>query len=92
MTWTVKLSRNAEKQKVKLSKPLRQILYALVGDIEAGGPVRGDWPNYGKLSDGKHHCHLKKGNPTYVAVWVVQDKKIKLVEVQYVGTHEKAPY
>ena len=92
MSWTVKLSRNAEKQKAKLTKPLRQILYALVGDIEAGGPVRGDWPNYGKLADGKHHCHLKKGNPTYVAVWEVRDKKIKLVEVQYVGTHEKAPY
>jgi mRNA-degrading endonuclease RelE of RelBE toxin-antitoxin system len=92
MTWIVKLSRNAEKQKIKLSKPLRQILYALVGDIEAGGPVRGDWPNYGKLSDGRHHCHLKKGNPTYVAVWEVRDKKIRLVEVQYVGTHEKAPY
>lgn len=92
MTWTVKLSRNAEKQKAKLTKPLRQILYALIGDIEAGGPVRGDWPNYGKLSDVRHHCHLKKGNPTYVTVWEVQDKKIKLVEVQYVGTHEKAPY
>ncbi|MDR3578663.1 MAG: cytotoxic translational repressor of toxin-antitoxin stability system [Oryzomonas sp.] len=92
MTWTVKLSRNAEKQKAKLTKPLRQILYALIGDIEAGGPVRGDWPNYGKLSDVRHHCHLKKGNTTYVAVWEVQDKKIKLVEVQYVGTHEKAPY
>ena len=92
MTWIVKLSRNAEKQKAKLSKPLRQILYALVGDIEAGGPVRGDWPNYGKLADGKHHCHLKKGQPTYVAVWQLTDKSIKLVEVKYVGTHEKAPY
>jgi len=92
MTWTVKLSRVAEKQKAKLSKPLRQALYALVADIESGGPIRGDWPNYGKLSDGKYHCHLKKGNPTYVAVWEVKDKKIKLVEVQYVGTHEKAPY
>jgi len=92
MTWTVRLSRNAEKQKIKLSKPLRQILYALVGDIEAGGPVRGDWPNYGKLSDGRHHCHLKKGNPTYVAVWKVRDKEVRLVEVHYVGTHEKAPY
>lgn len=92
MTWTVKLSRNAEKQKANLSKAVRQILYALIGDIEAGGPVRGDWPNYGKLADGKHHCHLKKGNPTYVAVWEIQDKKIRLVEVKYVGTHEKAPY
>ena len=92
MTWTVKLSRKAEKQKAKLSKALRQILYALVYDIETKGAVRGDWPNYGKLTDGKHHCHLRKGNPTYVAVWVELDKKIKLVEVVYVGTHEKAPY
>jgi hypothetical protein len=54
--------------------------------------VRGDWPNYSKLAGGRHHCHLKKGKPTYVAVWEVLDKDIKLIEVQYVGTHEKAPY
>jgi mRNA-degrading endonuclease RelE of RelBE toxin-antitoxin system len=92
MTWTVLLSRKAEKQKLTLSKPVCQILFALMHDIEASGPVRGDWPNYSKLSDGRHHCHLKKGNPTYVAVWEVRDKKINLVEVVYAGTHEKAPY
>ena len=92
MTWTVRLSRGAEKQKAQLTKPLRQVLYALIGDIEAGGPVRGDWPNYGKLTGNRHHCHIKKGQPTYVVVWEVQDKTIKLVEVTYVGTHEKAPY
>ncbi|KAF0221108.1 MAG: hypothetical protein FD174_606 [Geobacteraceae bacterium] len=92
MKWTVTMSRAAEKQKAKLSKPVRQMLYALIGDIEAGGPVRGDWPNYGKLGASRHHCHLKKGQPTYVAVWEVKEKKIRLVEVQYVGTHEKAPY
>ena len=90
--WTVKMSRSAEKQKMKLSKPVQQILFALLHDIETAGPVRGDWPHYGKLSESKHHCHLKKGNPTYVAVWVEIDKKVKLVEVTYVGTHEKAPY
>ena len=92
MKWAVIISRMAEKQKGKLSKPVCQILYALMHDIEIGGPVRGDWPNYGKLANGRHHCHLKKGNPTYVAVWEVRDKKVKLVEVIYVGTHEKAPY
>lgn len=92
MSWIVKLSRKAEKQKAKLSKAVRQTLYALIHDIEATGCIRGDWSHYGKLSDGSHHCHLKKGNPTYVAVWVERDKEIKLVEVVYVGTHEKAPY
>ena len=92
MTWIVKLARTTEKQKNKLSKPVRQLLFALIGDIEKGGPVRGDWPNYGKLTGNRHHCHIKKGQPTYVVVWEVQDKTIKLVEVIYVGTHEKAPY
>ena len=44
---------------------------------------------------GKHeiyHCHLNAGQPRFVAVWEVLDKKIKLLEVQYVGTHENSPY
>ena len=35
---------------------------------------------------------LKKGHPTYVAIWEVTDKEIRLIEVIYAGTHEKAPY
>jgi len=54
------------------------------------GPVRGDWPNYGRLSEDTHHCHIKKGRPTYVMVWRVT--AAKSVEVTYVGTHERAPY
>ena len=64
----------------------------MLAEIEIAGPVRGNWPNYGKLGKGKHHCHLKKGHPTYVAVWEEKDKEIRLVEVIYVGTHEKSPY
>jgi hypothetical protein len=29
---------------------------------------------------------------TYVAIWEVTYKEIKLIEVTYAGTHEKAPY
>ena len=64
----------------------------LVREIEQNGPVRGNWPNYGKLGKGLHHCHLKKGKPTYVAVWEEIEDEICVVEVIYVGTHEKAPY
>ncbi|RLC25076.1 MAG: cytotoxic translational repressor of toxin-antitoxin stability system [Deltaproteobacteria bacterium] len=71
---------------------VRNRLIALMKDIECFGPIRGDWPNYGQLSNNRHHCHLKKGHPTYVAVWKVADKEIRLVEVTYAGTHEKAPY
>jgi len=71
---------------------IRELLFQLLREIESSGPVRGNWPNYSKLGDGKHHCHLKKGKPTYVAVWVEREDEIRLVEVVYAGTHEKAPY
>lgn len=67
-------------------------LVALIREIEEGGPVRGNWPNYSKLGTTRHHCHLKKGKTTYVAIWQVIDRQIYLVEISYVGTHEKAPY
>ncbi len=31
-------------------------------------------------------------NLSPVAVWEVIDKEIRIVEIKYVGTHEKAPY
>jgi hypothetical protein len=61
-------------------------------EIAMLGPVRGNWPNYSKLGSSQHHCHIKKGKPCYVVVWEEKDKQIRLVEVIYAGTHEKAPY
>ncbi|GAB6907253.1 conserved hypothetical protein [Desulfosarcina cetonica] len=90
--WQVVLSKKAVKQTKTLPKVVRENLYALIRQIEIYGPVRGDWPNYSKLSPGRHHCHIKKGRPTYVAVWEVRNRTIQLVEVTYAGTHEKAPY
>jgi mRNA-degrading endonuclease RelE of RelBE toxin-antitoxin system len=92
MAWQVALSRKAIKQKESLPKTIKEQLFALIRSIENYGPVRGDWPNYGKLKPGQSHCHLQKGRPTYVAVWEERDKEIKLIEVVYVGTPEKAPY
>lgn len=92
MAWTVNLKVKAVKQLRRLPPSVRSSLVALVRDIEASGPVRGNWPNYGKLGADRHHCHLKKGSPTYVAVWRMVGRQIQLVEVVYVGTHEKAPY
>ncbi len=80
------------KQITRLPKPVKASLVALMKEIESYGPVRGNWPNYSRLSDDRHHCHLKKGQPTYVAIWEVKDKSVRLVEVVYAGTHEKAPY
>ena len=91
MNWTVKIHQKAEKQVASLSRKVAEKLHFLIADIVLNGPVRGTWPNYSKLPDNRHHCHLKKGNPTYVAVWK-EDKQTITVEIIYVGTHEKAPY
>lgn len=92
MAWTVKISRKADKQKEKLPKRVKSSLLFLMHEISRSGPIRGDWPNYGKLSPGRHHCHIKKGKPTYVAVWEEIDGEIRVVEITYVGIHEKATY
>lgn len=91
MTWRVELTGRVMKQQRKLPQRVRELLFQLIRDIEAAGPVRGDWPHYSKLAPGEHHCHLKKGQPTYVAVWRESKGTIRLVEIIYAGTHEKAP-
>ena len=91
MQWKVKLSGKAEKQAVKLPHKVLDSLIALMSNIREAGPVRGNWPNYSKLTGNRHHCHLKQGKPTFVAVWT-EDKKTITVEITYAGTHEKAPY
>jgi hypothetical protein len=90
MLWTVEVNRHIRMAALPLR--VRQSLVALIREIEVQGPVRGNWPNYGKLGSERHHCHLKKGRPTYVAVWEVRDSKQRIVEVTYVGTHARAPY
>jgi hypothetical protein len=92
VAWTVTISTKASKGLGNLPQAARKALALLMKDMEAGGPVRGDWPNYGKLGNRRHHCHIKKGQPTYVVVWEERAGQIRLIEVTYVGSHEKAPY
>jgi hypothetical protein len=90
--WTIQFTKTAAKAYEKLPLIVRRRILLLVEEMKKYGPVRGNWKNYRKLSNSRHHCHLKTGQPTYVAVWEVVDNKIKFIEVCYVGTHEKAPY
>ena len=93
--WTVGISGRIRKQKDKLPPDILLLFTALHKELTFKGPVQPSWPHYGKLKGKKdelHHCHLNKNKPVYVAVWKVLDKKIKIMEVSYVGTHENAPY
>ena len=92
MSWCVTFTRKAQEQVAKVPQRVKRQIALLTKELEILGPIRGNWKNYGKLEGSKHHCHIKTGKPTYVACWEVKDKTIKLIEVYYVGTHEKAPY
>jgi mRNA-degrading endonuclease RelE of RelBE toxin-antitoxin system len=94
MTWIVTYSKRAAKQYNKLPPVVQDRLDLLTAEMELLGPVRHNWKNYSKLEGRKrkYHCHIKTGKPTYVAVWEELDNTLKLIEVIYAGTHEKAPY
>lgn len=88
----VRLKSKVEKDLKKLPSGVQSALFTLLREIEESGSIRWNWSNYGKLkpSTTRHHCHIKKGQPTYVACWEEVTKN--QIEVYYVGTHEKAPY
>jgi len=96
INWSVRSTKVVDKQAEKLSESVILQLRFLFMDLVSKGPAALGWPNYGKLygkkGSDKRHCHLQKGKPTYVCCWEVIDKKRKIIEVYYVGTHEKAPY
>ena len=95
MMWTVEFSAKAAKQKAKLPAKIGERLDALCAKIAFQDPVLPAVPHFGKLEGWPgevFHCHLNKGRPTYVAIWKVEDRTVQIIEVTYVGTHEKAPY
>jgi len=92
MVWRVLITVNVRKSLKKLSQGIDETFQLLLAEMRLSGPVQADWPNYGKLRKDCHHCHLQRGRPTYVAVWRVLSKKEKVIEVTYVGSHEKAHY
>jgi len=94
MSWQVSLKRHVKKSLLELPTSVSDGLRILIKEMEELGPLRYAWKNFSKLRnmESSYHCHLKSGRPTYVACWEVTNKKIKIIEVYYVGTHEKAPY
>ena len=94
LMWEVILNKKVCKDREKLPSLVKYKLDLLLKELKVDGPYRNNWKNYGQLKGNSptYHCHIKKGNPTYVVIWNIVNKKIKIMEVKYVGTHEKTPY
>ena len=92
--WKVKYSTEVLKSIKGLPEKIRWAFNILASEFKAYGPYRVNWKNYGKFRGTKDcfHCHINAGRPRYVVCWNILDKKEKVIEVYYAGTHEKAPY
>lgn len=95
MNWSIYAGSKVKKQIKKLAQDVKELYEALEADLRTNGPIV-NWPSFQKnKGTGKidcYHCHLAKGNPTFVAMWRVLDKKLKRLEMRYVGTHENVDY
>ncbi len=87
--WQVNIKKKVLKNIRKLPSMINPKLATLILELEELGPVRGNWPNYSKLKELKHHCHLSRN---YVACWEEKARKNMILEIYYVGSREKAPY
>jgi len=82
-------NKRVEKMVEKLPEIEATRFQNLYKELEEKGPVRTNWPNYGKLKGtNTHHCHLSH---KWAACWVETKKGIK-IEVTYAGSRENAPY
>ena len=93
--WSVGFSARAGKQITKLPANINDRLAILVKELIVEGPVQSEWKNFSKLTGKKgeyYHCHLNAGRPTYVVVWQVLDRQVRVIEVRYAGTHEGINY
>ena len=95
--WQVSFSGKAEKQIKKLPETIKPILNLLRRELEEEGPERRNWRHYGQVKGqgqgmNMRHCHLNKGRAVYVAVWLVIDNAMRILEVRHVGTHENTDY
>ena len=88
MAYEVRIRKKAARGLDKLPKSVQQLLFLLVADLQADGPIRRDWPNFSSLGRDRFHCHLTH---RYVACWTCKKGEI-VIEVYYVGSREKAPY
>jgi len=88
MKYEIKIKKKALRGLEKLPENVRKLLFLLVEDLKADGPIQKSWRNFSSLGKDKYHCHL---NYRYVVCWTCHKGEI-VIEVYYVGSREKAPY
>jgi mRNA-degrading endonuclease RelE of RelBE toxin-antitoxin system len=88
MDYEVKIKKKVLRDLKKLPTSVQKLLFLLIEDLKADGPIQKSWHNFSPLGKDSYHCHL---NYRYAACWTFRKEEIE-IEVYYVGSREKAPY
>ena len=88
MLYQVRVKKKIDRGLRKLPRQVRQLLFLLIADLQADGPIQRNWQNFSSLGGDRYHCHLTY---RFVACWTCKKGEI-VIEVYYVGSREKAPY
>jgi mRNA-degrading endonuclease RelE of RelBE toxin-antitoxin system len=88
MAYDVRIKKKIARGLIKLPSDVQKLLFLLIEDLKADGPIQKSWQNFSSLGKNQYHCHL---NYRYVACWTHNKGEIE-IEVYYVGSREKAPY
>jgi mRNA-degrading endonuclease RelE of RelBE toxin-antitoxin system len=88
MKYQVRIKKKVNRDLSKLPKDIQKLLFLLIADLKADGPIQKGWRNFSPLGENKYHCHLSY---RYIACWIWEKGTIE-IEVYYVGSREKAPY
>ena len=95
--WNVHVSKAIRKEVDKFPNHIRGRVDEFIADLEKNGPRINPpgtytWSNFSKLHTGEYHCHIKNGRPTYIATWRLISSPERVIQVEFIGTHEKSPY
>ena len=88
MRYEVRVKKKVARGLKKLPTDVQKLLFLLITDLQADGPVQKTWRNFSPPGKDRYHCHL---NYRYVACWTCRKDEI-VIEVYYVGSREKASY
>jgi mRNA-degrading endonuclease RelE of RelBE toxin-antitoxin system len=57
MQYKVRIKKKAARGLKKLPANVHKLLFLLVEDLKADGPIQKSWNNFSPLGDDKYHCH-----------------------------------
>jgi len=73
MNYQVRIKKKAARGLHRLPSGVLKLLFLLIADLQADGPVQKSWQNFSPLGPDSYHCHL---NYRYAACWTCRKNEL----------------